>query len=55
MLLGAPPEILPALQTEMVLGAPPEMLPASVAEEIDRVKSDAQKSDLKLFIFNFSW
>jgi len=51
ILLGAPPDMLPA----MFLGAPPEMLPASAAEDIDKVKSDAQRIDLKRFIFNFSW
>jgi hypothetical protein len=56
MLPGAP-EMLP----EMLLGAPemlpvlPEMLPARAADEIDKVKSDAQRIDLKRFIFCFSW
>jgi hypothetical protein len=43
ILLGAPVDMLPAL--------PVEMLPASAAEEIERVKSDAQRIDLKRFIF----
>ena len=53
MLVGAP-EMLPA----MLVGAPemlpllPEMLPPSAAEEIDKVKSDAQRIDLKRFIFS---
>jgi hypothetical protein len=39
------PEMLPSLD-----GAP-EMLPARAAEEIDKVKSDAQRIDWKRFIF----
>jgi len=30
-------------------------LPASAADEIDKVNSDAQRTELKRFIFNFSW
>jgi hypothetical protein len=46
------PEMLPAA----VVGAPeifpdlPEMLPASAAEDIAKVKSDAQRIDWKRFI-----
>jgi hypothetical protein len=55
MLPGAPemlpplPEMLPSL-----VGAP-EMLPARAAEDIAKVKSDAQRIDWMRFIFKFSW
>ena len=54
MLPGAP-EMLPGAP-EMLPGAPemlpalPEMLPASAAEDIAKVKSDAQRIDWKRFI-----
>ena len=50
MLPGAP-EMLPSLETVTGVGAPemlpalPEMLPASAAEDIAKVKSDAQRID----------
>jgi len=57
--LGAPPDMLPATLTgappDILPAIPPEMLPASAAEEIAKVKSDAQRIDLKRFILNFSW
>jgi hypothetical protein len=40
--LGEPVDMLPAL--------PVEMFPAKAAEDIDRVKRDAQRIDLKRFI-----
>ena len=55
MLPGAP-EMLPSLETVTGVGAPemlpalPEMLPASAAEDIAKVKSDAQRIDWKRFI-----
>jgi hypothetical protein len=33
----------------------PEILPARAAEDIAKVKSDAQRIDWKRFIFKFSW
>ena len=50
-------KLLPVMLPEMLEGLPvmlpalPVMLPAIAAEEIDKVKSDAQRIDLKRFIF----
>jgi hypothetical protein len=59
MIESSRPEMLPdvpEMLPESLLGEPeilpglPEMLPASAAEDIAKVKSDAQRIDLKLFI-----